>query len=118
MTQQYLVNCENGANNPEKATIAFILAFTSSKSNPTAVFVTSDAAYMMLKQNRPEVVAEGYESVYGLIDGFIKNGGKIWLCPACAKAKGIEADDLIDGVELAGAPKTMAYLADGAMTLA
>ena len=33
-------------------------------------------------------------------------------------AKGLGADDLIDGVEIAGAPKTMAYLADGAHVLA
>ena len=118
MSQKYLVNCEYGSNNPEKATISFILAFTSSKTNETAVFVTSDASYLFLKDDMPEVQAEGYDSVYNLIDGFIENGGKVWICPACAKAKGIGADDLIDGAEIAGAPKTMAFLADGAQTLA
>lgn len=118
MTQQYLINCEYGSDNPEKATIAFILAYTSSKTNPTAVFATSGAAGLLLRQERPEIVADGYEPLNGLIDGFIENGGRIWLCPACAKAKGITADDLIDGVELAGAPKTMEYLASGATALA
>ena len=33
-------------------------------------------------------------------------------------AKGIGQDDLIAGVEIAGAPKTMAFLAAGAKTLA
>ena len=118
MQQKYLINCEYGSDNPEKATIAFILAFTSSKTNPTAVFVTSDAAYLMLKNDRPQIVADGYEPLNGLIDGFVANGGQIWICPACAKAKGISENDLIDGAELAGAPRTMAYLAAGAMTLA
>jgi len=118
MSQQYLINCEYGNDNPEKATIAFILAYTSSKTNPTAVFATSEAAGLLLRNQRPDIVADGYEPLNGLIDGFIENGGRIWLCPACAKAKGISEDDLIDGVELAGAPKTMEYLASGAMTLA
>ncbi len=118
MSEKYLVNCEYGSNNPEKATIAFILAFTSSKTNETAVFVTSDASELFLKDDAPEIQAEGYESIYTLIDGYMENGGKVWICPACVKAKGIGADDLIDGVEIAGAPKTMAFLAEGARTLA
>jgi predicted peroxiredoxin len=118
MKQKYLINCEHGANDPEKATIAFILAFTSSKTNPTAVFITSDAALLMIRQNRPQVIADGYEPLNVLIDGYIANGGQIWICPACARARGIAEADLIDGAILAGAPKTMAYLADGAMTLA
>src|SRR5210317_578541 len=108
MNEKYLINCEYGANNPEKATIAFILAFTSSKTNETAVFVTSDAAYLFLEEGAPEIRAEGYDSIYNLIDAFIENGGKVWICPACIKAKGIDENDLIAGVEVAGAPRTMA----------
>ena len=118
MSEKYLVNCEHGVNEPEKATIAFILAFTSSRTNETAVFATADASRLLVRNNRPQVVADGYEPLNGLIDGFIENGGKIWLCPACARAKGLSQDDLLDGVEIAGAPKTMAYLASGALTLA
>ena len=78
MTEKYLVNCEHGTNDPEKATISFILAFTSSKTNETAVFATSDASHLFGKNNRPDIVADGYEPLNGLVDGFIKNGGKIW----------------------------------------
>ena len=117
MSEKYLINCAHGAEDAEKATIAFILAFTSSKTNETAVFVTSGATELVTR-NRPSVQATGYEPLSGLVDGFVENGGSIWLCPACAKAKGVTEADLIPGVEIAGAPKTMAYLADGAKTLA
>lgn len=49
---------------------------------------------------------------------FLANGGKIWLCPACAKAKGITTTKLIDGGAIAGAARTMANLASGARVLA
>jgi len=49
---------------------------------------------------------------------FIANGGRIWLCPACAKAKNITPGDLAEGVEIAGAPRTMAFLESGARLLA
>jgi predicted peroxiredoxin len=117
MTDKYLINCAYGTDDAEKATIAFILAFASSKSSETAVFATSGAYDLFLEDKAPDIQAEGYQPINGLIDGFIENGGKVWLCPACANAKGITQDDLIHGVEIAGAPKTMAYLSEGARTL-
>jgi predicted peroxiredoxin len=118
MNSKFLVNANYGPDNAEKATISFILAFTSSKTHETAVFAASGAADLLVKSKRPTVHAQGYEPLNGLIDGFVENGGKIWLCPACAKAKGVAQEDLIEGVEIAGAPKTMAYLESGARILA
>ena len=117
MTSKYLVNCAHGTDEPEKATIAFILAFTSAKTNETAIFATAGATELLVKNQRPWIQADGYEPLNELVDGYIQNGGKIWLCPACAKAKGVTEADLIEGVEIAGAPRTMAFLADGAKTL-
>jgi predicted peroxiredoxin len=94
------------------------LAFTSSKTNETAVFATAGALDLFLKLDPPHFQAEGYEPIKVLIDGFIQNGGSIWLCPACIKAKNLSAEDLIDGVEIAGAPKTMKFLSTGGKTLA
>ena len=49
MSHKYLVNCGFGQDDPEKATIAFILAFASSKSHETAVFATAGAADLFLE---------------------------------------------------------------------
>lgn len=117
-TQKFLINCRDGANDVERATISFILAVTASKTAETAVFATSDAADLCVKGGIENMVANGYEPLPDLVGAFLHNGGKIWLCPACAKAKGITQNDLIDGVEIAGAPKTMAFLASGAQLLA
>jgi predicted peroxiredoxin len=116
--QKYLINCSNGANDVERATVSFILAVTASKTCETAVFATSDAAALCVPGGADGLVAEGYEPLAGLIDAFVDNGGKIWLCPACAKAKGMTAGDLMPGVEIAGAPRTMAYIDSGAKLLA
>jgi predicted peroxiredoxin len=118
MTDKYLINCAYGSDNPEKATISFILAFTSSKANETAVFATAGALDLFLEKSPPSFQAAGYQPIKGLIDGYIENGGSIWICPACIKAKGLSQDDLIDGVEIAGGPKTMQFLATGGKTLA
>jgi predicted peroxiredoxin len=116
--QKFLINCQDGANNVERATISFILAVTASKTSETAIFMTSDASKLCVKGAVDGLVAEGYEPLSDLVSTFIQNGGKIWLCPACVKAKGISENDLIDGVEIAGAPRTMAFMASGAQLLA
>lgn len=116
--QKVLINCQDGKNNLERATISFILAVTASKTVETAVFVSSDASELCRLGACDDLQAEGYEPLSKLVTDFIANGGKIWLCPACAKAKGITQDDLLEAVEIAGAPKTMAFLASGAQLLA
>lgn len=118
-TNKFLINCSYGENDLERATVSFILALSSaSHQNETAVFATSDAAKLCVKGGSDNLTAPGYEPLSELIDDYIDNGGQIWLCPVCAKAKGISAEDLRPGVEIAGAPRTMAFMANGARLLA
>ena len=117
-TQKYLINCQEGAGNVERATISFILAVTASKTSEAAVFITSDAAQLCVKGGASDMVFPGLEPLEDLINQFVGNGGKIWLCPVCAKIKGITQGDLRVGVEIAGAPKTMEFLKSGGMLLA
>lgn len=116
--QKFLINCQDGQNNVERATISFILAVTASKTAETAVFVSSDASKLLKRGALDGLVADGYEPLPKLVDDFLGNGGKIWLCPACARANDLAQDDLIEGVEIAGAPRTMAFVASGAQLLA
>ena len=116
--EKYLINCQDGAKDVERATISFILAVSASKTSEAVVFVTSDAAQLCVKGGAGGLEFLGMEPLADLIEQFVKNGGKIWLCPICAKIHGINDEDLIDGVEVYGAPKTMAFLASGAKVLA
>jgi predicted peroxiredoxin len=117
-SDKILINCSHGADDPERTTISFVLAVTASKTCETAVFMTADAAGLCVQGGADRVCAEGYEPLRDLLAAFLANGGKLWLCPACAKARGLTQSDLIDGAEIAGAPRTMAFLAAGARLLA
>lgn len=115
---KYLVNCQDGTNNLERATIAAILATTASKTNETALFITADATNLFVKGAMEGLAADGHEPLENLINQYQANGGKIWICPVCLKTKGIGESDLIDGAEIAGAPRTMEFLATGGLMLA
>lgn len=113
-----LINCRDGANNVEQATVAFTLAVGASQTAETAVFITTDAADLCVKGRAEGLAATGYTPLADLIRDFVKLGGMIWLCPICARARHIAEDDLIDGVEIAGVPRTMAFIERGARLLA
>lgn len=116
--QKYLINCSFGEKDLERATVSFVLALSAASHNAqTAVFATSDAANLCIKGGTDNLVAEGYEPLSDLVEDYIDNGGVIWLCPVCAKAKGISQQDLRPGVEIAGAPRTMEFMANGAQLL-
>ncbi len=44
---------------------------------------------------------------------FINNGGRILVCPPCAKVRGYTADSLVKGATLAGAPVMLEEIAKG-----
>lgn len=117
--QKYLINCSYGADDLERATVSFVLALSAASHNAeTAMFATSDAAKLCVKGGTDNLTANGYEPLSDLVEDYVDNGGMIWLCPVCAKAKGITEQDLRPGVEIAGAPRTMEFMTSGAQLLA
>jgi predicted peroxiredoxin len=52
-----------------------------------------------------------------MIGNFLDNGGRIIVCPPCAKMRGYTEESLIDGATLAGAPVMLEEVNAGAATL-
>jgi predicted peroxiredoxin len=52
-----------------------------------------------------------------MIQNVKESGGSILVCPPCAKVRGYEQEDFIDGVELAGSTSMLGEVSDGAKTL-
>lgn len=52
-----------------------------------------------------------------LIGNFLSNGGRILVCPPCAKVRGYTEEHLVPGATLAGAPAMLEVVKQGASTL-
>ena len=52
-----------------------------------------------------------------MIQNLLDHGSDILVCPPCAKVRGYEAEDLIDGATIAGAPSMLEVVKQGAATL-
>ena len=52
-----------------------------------------------------------------LIGNLLSSGGRVLVCPPCAKARGYAESDLIEGATVAGAPAMLEVVKQGAATL-
>ena len=55
--------------------------------------------------------------VKDMMQNIIDDGGSIMVCPPCAKVRGYEKSDLIEGAELAGSTAMLGVVSEGAKTL-
>ena len=55
--------------------------------------------------------------VHTMIRNVMENGGTIMVCPPCAKVRGYEQKDLVEGVMLAGSVAMLGVVSEGASTL-
>ena len=118
MTNKFLINCQHGSDDLEKATVAMIVAgAAAAMDGETAIFLTGESVRLATTGGVDGLQAEGYPALGELLEGYKENDGQLWVCPACAKARGITADDLDDGAEIAGAARTIGFVNDGAKVL-
>ncbi len=104
MSDKILVKCSHTTGDAETPTIAFIIAGAAAAAdNETVVFLTADSVHLALAGGADGIQAKGHEPLSTYIDAVLENGGKLWVCPACAGPRDITEDDLIEGAEWRGA---------------
>jgi len=87
-----------GPENPEKATLPFILATAAQSVDVEAVIcLQGPAVYFAQKGFARSVQAVSLPKFKDLMDIFVENGGSIRVCVPCMQARNITADGLIDG---------------------
>jgi uncharacterized protein involved in oxidation of intracellular sulfur len=86
---------------PDRATIPFVLANAALAMETNAIVVLQImGVYLALKKYARHVHAAGFPPLQDLIDAFQEQGGKLWVCEPCIKARQIAPEDLIEGAEI------------------
>jgi predicted peroxiredoxin len=81
------------------------------------VFLTSSAVDLVRRGGQAMTHVPPLDSLAALIANFQARGGEIWVCPPCAKTRGYEAADLLDGVTITGGSVVFEAVKAGAATL-
>jgi len=112
---QMMVSITHAKDNPDKATIGFVVANAAAASGvETAVFLSSEAVHLSQQGYSDDIHEEGFKPLAELIATYIANGGQIWVCSPCFKRRGLAEDKLVSNALITGAAKAVEFLTGGA----
>ncbi len=113
-TDKLVLACSYGPDDPERATVPFILAATAAMSGKQVVVVCTVDGTWMGTDRIGEVEEEGFPPASDLRQTLVDNGGEVWVCSACASKRGITGDDTSEGCSVVGAAQIVELLSSGA----
>jgi predicted peroxiredoxin len=98
--------------NPEKASLPFVLANAALSMDIDAVVaLQGPAVYLAKKGYLQHVFAAGLPPLKDLVENFVSTGGRLLVCVPCIKERRIDESELIDGaVPTAAAKLTLEML--------
>ena len=113
-----MVHATHAKDDPERATLAFIVANVAATADQeTVVLLTIDGVWLATKGYADDVRKEGFPPLKDVLQSFVANGGQVWACGTCTKPRGITEADLVEGAKIVTAANAVEYLASGASSL-
>jgi predicted peroxiredoxin len=107
-----------GLDAPERCNQAFTVAATACAAGvPVELWLTGEAAWFALPGRAAELVLEYAAPLPDLLAAVV-DAGRVVVCTQCAGRRGINPDDVISGVRIAGASAFVeSVMRDGATAL-
>ncbi len=110
-----MISITHAKDNPDKATVGFVVANASGASGvETVVFLSTDGVYLSQAGYADDIHEEGFAPLKQLIADFAETGGTIWVCSPCFKKRALDANNLIDAATIVGGAKAVEFLTTGA----
>ena len=113
-----LINLTTAKDNPDRSTVAFVMANAGvAAGQEVVVFLSVEAVRLATPGYADDISSAGFKPLKELLATYTANGGQIWVCPPCFNARGLDKDKLIAGASFAGGAPVVELLAQGAASL-
>ncbi len=117
MSNKAVVSLSTGLEDPEKVTVAYLVAVGAAESGrPTLMFLTKEAVRLALDGMATGVACDGCPPLGDLVQRYEAAGGSYYVCPICFNSKKLDSGSLIAGAELQGTIPMWEWIGDGATT--
>ncbi len=118
MARTLVVKATAGADAPERCAQAFTVAATAAAAGvPVSLWLTGESTWFALPGRAAEFELPHSAPLPDLLAAVLA-AGRVTACTQCAARRGITAQDVLDGVRIAGAAAFVEEsLADGAQAL-
>src|ERR1700743_3852420 len=118
MAGKAVISLTTGLEDPEKVTVAFLVAVGAAEAGrPTLMVQTKEAVRLALDAVAPGPACAGCPPLRDLLDRYEKAGGRYLVCPVCFNAKQLDKGALLPNAELAGTVQLWEWIGAGATTL-
>lgn len=117
--QKKLVIVNSRGFDDERSSVAWSIANTAVASDMEVTVFLVAAGVDWVRKGAADVARLNPldPTMNDMIGNFLAGGGRILVCPPCAKVRGYAEDSLIDGVIIAGAPVMLEEMKAGAGAL-
>ena len=117
MPSKVVISLTTGLEDPEKVTVAYLVAVGAAESGrSTLMFLTKEAVRLALDGTAVGVACEGCPAIADLAKRYEAAAGRYFVCPVCFDAKALDSTALIAGAELQGTVPMWEWIGDGATT--
>jgi predicted peroxiredoxin len=114
MPGKFCVSLTHSKDNPDKATVAFVVANAALGSGKdTLVFLSIEAVRLSQKGYADDIHEEGFAPLNELMGNFAKAGGQIFVCSPCFKKRKLDETNLVAGAAVVGGAKLVEFMSDG-----
>jgi predicted peroxiredoxin len=119
MGEKLVLVCTHGPEDPERATIPFVVATTAQASDVEVVMGFQVNGVMLAKKGCAEhVFAAGFPPLKDLVDAYIEAGGTLLVCGPCVNSRKLNPnEDFIPGAKVVNAATFVKEFTEATNTL-
>jgi predicted peroxiredoxin len=92
-TEKLILMCTHGPEDPERATIPFVMATAAQASDVEVVLGFQASGVLLIREGIAQhVFAAGFPPLKELLDIYLENGGRLLVCGPCVKSRQIDPE--------------------------
>lgn len=100
----YVFSITNFSEDADRVAIPLVLANNAlAMGQDVLIWVTLEAVQLAKKNGADKLLPKSFPAISELLEIFSEAGGKIGVCPPCAKTHGVTDEDLVDNASWMGA---------------
>lgn len=112
-----LINLTRGPDDPDRATVAFVMANAAATLDKKAVLLLSTEGVRVGVPDAIDAIHEtGFLALSDLVATFLEAGGEIWACTPCVTKRGLE-DSLHPAIKKVGAVAAIEFVCEDGVSV-
>ncbi len=114
MAGKFCVSLTRSVDDPDRATVAFVIANAAVASGQEMmVFPSIEGVRLGVAGTADAIHEEGFQPLKDLMASFVEAGGMILVCSPCFKKRGLDPSNLTPGATIVGGARLVEFLSQG-----